>query len=128
MTRNAANVAAGDVANLEQVGLRGLIRVIDSEHPHLSATQIDVDAATEPKQVALQLKSGSEEDETAWRDGDWYTARLFPGPLRAEPSGSARSSIASGTACACRSARRVTSKRWNSPSSTASRPDRGRSR
>ncbi|MGD1252931.1 sulfolipid-1 biosynthesis phthioceranic/hydroxyphthioceranic acid synthase [Mycobacterium seoulense] len=82
LTRNAANVAAGDVVNLEQTGLRGLLRVIDSEHPHLSATQIDVDAATEPKQVALQCKSGSEEDETAWRDGQWYTARLRPGPLR----------------------------------------------
>ena len=32
-----------DLANLEQAGLRGLMRVIDSEHPHLSATQIDVD-------------------------------------------------------------------------------------
>ncbi|OBH17605.1 type I polyketide synthase [Mycobacterium sp. E3247] len=82
LTRNAATVAAGDVANLEQAGLRGLLRVIDSEHPHLSVTQIDIDAATEPKHVALQCKSGSEEDETAWRDGEWYTARLRPGPLR----------------------------------------------
>ncbi|WP_156765883.1 SDR family NAD(P)-dependent oxidoreductase, partial [Mycobacterium sp. E342] len=82
LTRNAATVAAGDVANLEQTGLRGLLRVIDSEHPHLSVTQIDIDAATEPKHVALQCKSGSEEDETAWRDGRWYTARLRPGPLR----------------------------------------------
>ncbi|UXA05688.1 type I polyketide synthase [Mycobacterium sp. SMC-2] len=82
VTRNAANVAAGDVVNLEQTGLRGLLRVIDSEHPHLSATQIDVDGSTGPDHVALQLKSGSEEDETAWRDGQWYTARLRPGPLR----------------------------------------------
>lgn len=82
VTRNAATVAPGDVANLEQAGVPGLMRVIDSEHPHLSATQIDVDAATEPGHLALQLKSGSEEDETAWRDGRWYTARLRPGPLR----------------------------------------------
>ncbi len=82
VTRNAASVVAGDVANLAQAGLRGLMRVIDSEHPQLSATQIDVDDATEPEKVVLQLKSGSEEDETAWRDGHWYTARLRPGPLR----------------------------------------------
>ncbi|OBG68175.1 type I polyketide synthase [Mycobacterium sp. E735] len=82
VTRNAASVAAGDVANLEQAGLRGLLRVIDSEHPHLSATQIDVDATTGPEHVAAQLKSGSGEDETAWRQGEWYTARLRPGPLR----------------------------------------------
>ena len=82
VTRNAANVTAGDAANLEQTGLRGLLRVIDSEHPHLSATQIDVDGTTPPERVALQCESGSEEDETAWRDGQWYTARLRPGPLR----------------------------------------------
>ncbi|MCK8645996.1 type I polyketide synthase [Mycobacterium colombiense] len=82
VTRNAASVIAGDVANLAQAGLRGLMRVIDSEHPHLSATQIDVDDATDPEHVALQLKSGSEEDETAWRGGQWYAARLRPGPLR----------------------------------------------
>jgi mycolipanoate synthase len=82
LTRDAASVRAGDLANLEQAGLRGLMRVIDSEHPHLSATQIDVDDENAAKQVARQLLSGSEEDETAWRDGDWYTARLRPGPLR----------------------------------------------
>lgn len=58
------------------------MRVIDAEHPHLSATQIDVDDATDPGHVARQLQSRSGEDETAWRDGQWYTARLRPGPLR----------------------------------------------
>lgn len=82
VTRNAATVIAGESANLAQAGLRGLMRVIDSEHPHLSATQIDVDDATDPEDVAAQLKSGSEEDETAWRGGQWYAARLRPGPLR----------------------------------------------
>ncbi|MDM4138901.1 MULTISPECIES: type I polyketide synthase [Mycobacterium] len=82
VTRNAASVTAGDAANLAQAGLRGLMRVIDSEHPHLSATQIDVDDATDPEHIALQLKTGSAEDETAWRGGQWYAARLRPGPLR----------------------------------------------
>ena len=45
VTRNAQTVVAGDVANLEQAGLRGLMRVIGTEHPHLRATQIDVDEA-----------------------------------------------------------------------------------
>jgi polyketide synthase 5 len=88
VTRHAQTVVAGDVANLDQAELRGLIRVIGTEHPHLAATQIDVDGATEVEelvqQLAQQLLSGSEEDETAWRNGRWYTARLCLAPLRPE--------------------------------------------
>ncbi len=84
LTRNAQSVVTGDVANLEQAGLRGLMRVIGTEHPHLSATQIDLDDDTEVEKVAQQLLGGSDEDETAWRNGDWYTARLRPTPLRPE--------------------------------------------
>lgn len=83
VTRSAASVLPSDLANLEQAGLRGLMRVIDSEHPHLGATAIDVDNdETVAALVASQLQSGSQEDETAWRNGIWYTARLRPGPLR----------------------------------------------
>ncbi len=87
VTRDAAVVRPGDQPNLEQAGLRGLLRVVDSEYPHLKVTQIDVDGSAAEHdealaaQLAAQLQSGSEEDETAWRDGDWYTARLRPGPL-----------------------------------------------
>jgi polyketide synthase 5 len=84
VTRNARTVAAGDVANLEQAGLRGLMRVIGAEHPHLHAAQIDLDEATDAEQLAQQLLSGPEEDETAWRNGQWYTARLCPAPLKPE--------------------------------------------
>ncbi|HEY0688292.1 MAG TPA: polyketide synthase dehydratase domain-containing protein, partial [Kribbella sp.] len=84
VTRNARTVAAADVANLEQAGLRGLMRVIGAEHPHLRAAQIDLDEATDAEQLAQQLLSGSEEDETAWRNGQWYTARLRPAPLHPE--------------------------------------------
>ena len=69
VTRKAQTVVASDVANLEQAGLRGLMRVIGTEHPHLRATQIDVDEATDSEQLARQLLSESEEDETAWRNG-----------------------------------------------------------
>ena len=84
VARNAQSVVADDVPNLEHAGLRGLMRAIGMEHPRLRATQIDVDGATDGEQVARQLLTGSAEDETAWRDGRWYTARLCPAPLRAE--------------------------------------------
>ncbi|MGH3629723.1 MAG: polyketide synthase dehydratase domain-containing protein, partial [Sciscionella sp.] len=84
VTANAQTVVAGDRANLELAGLRGLIRVIGMEHPHLRATQIDVDQDTDAEQLARQLLGRSEEDETAWRNGQWYTARLCPSPLRPE--------------------------------------------
>ncbi|PRC45404.1 polyketide synthase, partial [Mycobacterium sp. ITM-2017-0098] len=84
VTRNAQAVLPGDVVNLEQGALRGLVRVIGAEHPHLHTTQIDADNAVDAEQLSLQLLSGSEEDETAWRNGAWYTARLLPAPLRPE--------------------------------------------
>jgi polyketide synthase 5 len=82
VTRSAQSVLPGDVANMEQAGLRGLIRAVGTEYPHLRITQLDTDAATDPELLAAQLLSGSEEDETAWRDGQWYTARLALSPLR----------------------------------------------
>jgi polyketide synthase 5 len=84
VTRNAQSVLPGEVVNLEQGALRGLVRVIAAEHPHLHTTQVDADETVESEQLALQLLSGSEEDETAWRNGAWYTARLLPAPLRPE--------------------------------------------
>jgi polyketide synthase 5 len=87
VTRNAQTVVAGDQPALEQAGLRGLIRVIGAEHPHLRPTHIDLDAAASTEgaeELARQLIDGSEEDETAWRNGQWYTARLCPTPLRPE--------------------------------------------
>ena len=44
---NAQRVLPDDVANLEQAGLRGLLRVIGAEHPQLRTTQIDVDEQTD---------------------------------------------------------------------------------
>ncbi|CAN1570694.1 COG3321 Polyketide synthase modules and related proteins [Mycobacteriaceae bacterium] len=82
VTRGAQTVIAGERPNLEQAGLRGLLRVIGAEHPHLRPTQIDVDDETDGKFVAAQLLLGSEEDETAFRSGEWHTAHLYPSPLR----------------------------------------------
>ena len=84
VTRNAQAVLPDDAMNLELAGLRGLMRVIGTEYPHLAATQIDIDATTDARVLADQLLSNSEEDETAWRGGEFYVARMYPAPLRAE--------------------------------------------
>jgi NADPH:quinone reductase-like Zn-dependent oxidoreductase/acyl carrier protein len=84
VAHNAQTVVAEDIPNLEHAGLRGLVRVIGMEHPRLRATQIDVDDATNAEQLSRQLLAGPEDDETAWRNGQWYAARLCPAPLRAD--------------------------------------------
>ncbi|CAM3176798.1 polyketide synthase [Mycobacterium intermedium] len=81
VTRQAQHARSDDQLNLDQLGLRGLIRVIGSEVPLMQPTQIDVDEHTQAELVAQQLLSGSPEDETAWRNGEWYVARLCPSPL-----------------------------------------------
>ncbi len=102
VTRGAQRVLADDCVNLEQGGLRGLLRTIGAEHPHLRATQIDVDEQTGVEQLARQLLATSEEDETAWRDNEWYVARLCPTRCVLR-SGAPSSRIISRAACACRS-------------------------
>ena len=82
LTRGAQVLTAGDRVNLDQGGVRGLLRVIGAEHPPLRPTQIDIDAHTVPDGVAEELLSGSPEDETAWRNGSWFIARLQQSPLR----------------------------------------------
>ncbi|MGO9151586.1 sulfolipid-1 biosynthesis phthioceranic/hydroxyphthioceranic acid synthase [Mycobacterium sp.] len=84
ITRDAQAVLSGDSVNLEQGGLRGLLRVIGAEHPHLRTAHIDVDEQTEADQLARQLLSGSDEDETAWRNNEWFAARLCSTALRPE--------------------------------------------
>jgi polyketide synthase 5 len=84
VTGGAQTVGDGESANLEQAGLRGLMRVLGTEHPQLRATQIDLDEATGAEHIAQQLLARSDEDETAWRQGRWYTARLTAAPLRAD--------------------------------------------
>ena len=84
ITRNAQSVALHDRVNLDQGGVRGLVRVIGAEHAPLRPTQIDVDPGTTADQLAQELLTGSDEDETAWRAGSWYAARLRRTPLGAE--------------------------------------------
>jgi polyketide synthase 5 len=84
LTRGAQSVLSGEVPNLSQGGLRGLVRVIGMEYPSMRPAQIDVDDSTDVELVGAELLSGSDEDETAWRDGQYYTARLNVTPLQAE--------------------------------------------
>ena len=84
LTHAAQTVLPDEVPNLEQGGLRGLLRVVGAEYPYMRTTQVDVDDATDAEHLALQLLSGSDEDETAWRRGAWYVARLCQAPLSPE--------------------------------------------
>jgi mycocerosic acid synthase len=82
VTRRAQIVGPDEQPNLEQSGLRGLLRVIGAEHPQLRTTHIDLDEDSDTEHVVRELLAGSDEDETAWRAGRWYIARLLPTPLR----------------------------------------------
>ena len=84
VTRGAQHVTEGDVVNMEQAALRGLVRVMAMEYPHSLVSLIDIDADTEAELIAKQILSDSAEDETAWRSGKSYVARLCPAPLQAE--------------------------------------------
>ncbi|MBA2788515.1 polyketide synthase dehydratase domain-containing protein, partial [Mycobacterium canettii] len=63
LTRNAQKVLPDDRPNLEQGGLRGLLRVIGAEHPHLKVSYIDLphqmDEQTGAESVARQLLAAS---------------------------------------------------------------------
>jgi acyl transferase domain-containing protein/acyl carrier protein len=84
VTRRAQIVLPDDRPNLVQAGLRGLLRVIGAENPQLGTTQIDLEGDGDIEQAAQELVTGSQEDETAWRGGQWYTARLRCTPLPAD--------------------------------------------
>ncbi|MFC7671602.1 sulfolipid-1 biosynthesis phthioceranic/hydroxyphthioceranic acid synthase [Mycolicibacterium sp. GCM10028919] len=84
VTRGAQSVLSGEVPHLAQGGVRGLVRVLGMEQPSMRPTQIDVDDTTDAESIAAELLSGSDEDETAWREGQYYAARLNVTPLQAE--------------------------------------------
>jgi len=83
VTRNAQTVLPSDVPNLEQAGLRGLVRAISTEVSASARHQVDVDEVTGAEQLARQLWDvGGGRDGLA--SGEWHAARLSPTPLRPE--------------------------------------------
>ncbi len=54
VTRQAQLVRSPGEVNLEQAGLRGLLRVIGAENPHLRVTQVDVDEDTERRAASAR--------------------------------------------------------------------------
>ncbi|BBY97201.1 sulfolipid-1 biosynthesis phthioceranic/hydroxyphthioceranic acid synthase [Mycolicibacterium fallax] len=84
VTEGAQQVLPGEPVDLSQGGLRGMVRAFAMEQPDTAVAQIDLDTGTDSAKVADQLLSGGTEDESAWRDGHWYVARLRPTPLRPE--------------------------------------------
>jgi polyketide synthase 5 len=83
VTTNAQKVRPDDSPDLELGGLRGLLRVIGVEQAHLHGTHIDIDEHTSADHLVRQLLLAPPgEDETAWRNDTWHTARLCSTPLR----------------------------------------------
>ncbi|MFE0801340.1 SDR family NAD(P)-dependent oxidoreductase [Streptomyces sp. NPDC058812] len=82
VTGTAQQVLPEDGPDLEQAGLRGLVRVLSYEHPELRPGVLDVDAPTPVEDVAAELLScPDEQDEVAYRHGTRHLARLRNAPL-----------------------------------------------
>ena len=80
-TRGALPVHPGEVPDLDQAGLRGLLRVLAYEHPELRATQVDTDG--DLAAVAAEVLADAPDDEVALRGGQRLAARLAYAPLTA---------------------------------------------
>ncbi|WP_234386713.1 SDR family NAD(P)-dependent oxidoreductase [Streptomyces scabiei] len=65
--------------------LRGLVRVLALEHPHLRASLVDIDKQPGAvEDLARELLAGGDADEIAWRAGTRLTARLSRADLSAQ--------------------------------------------
>ncbi|WP_343123335.1 sulfolipid-1 biosynthesis phthioceranic/hydroxyphthioceranic acid synthase [Actinopolyspora erythraea] len=85
VTRGAQHVPdCAEPVITEHAGLRGMLRVLGTEHPSLRPAHLDIDAATTAEQVAAHLMADTDEDEVAYRGGRQYLARLQPAPLHEE--------------------------------------------
>lgn len=84
VTRAARAVATDETVDLEQSALRGVIRVLAFEHPHMRATLVDTDHGHPGlRSLAEELLADSHEDEIALRGTTRYIARLDRAPLTA---------------------------------------------
>ncbi|MBO0913297.1 type I polyketide synthase [Streptomyces laculatispora] len=84
VTRGARAVETGETVDLEQSALRGVIRVLAFEHPHMRATLVDADHGDPGlRSLADELLADGHEDEIALRGATRYIARLDHAPLAA---------------------------------------------
>ncbi|UKY53195.1 type I polyketide synthase [Streptomyces inhibens] len=77
VTRGARGVVPGDVIDVGQSAVRGLVRVGALEHPELRPVLVDADPHdADPEEVALELLADADDDEVALRAGGRHVARL----------------------------------------------------
>ncbi|KUJ36110.1 hypothetical protein ADK46_15965 [Streptomyces rimosus subsp. rimosus] len=82
VTHRAQRVRPGDIPDLGQAGVRGLMRTLSYEHPQLHPATVDIDASTTTDVLARELLTCPDsQDDVAYRDGRRYTARLGSEPL-----------------------------------------------
>ncbi|MEV1068099.1 SDR family NAD(P)-dependent oxidoreductase [Streptomyces sp. NPDC050263] len=81
----AQSTAPGEPGTPHLACLRGLVRVLGLEHPHLRATLVDID--NQPGAVddlVQELLANGDDDEIAWRAGTRLTAHLSHADLTAQ--------------------------------------------
>ncbi|MEU9064753.1 SDR family NAD(P)-dependent oxidoreductase [Streptomyces sp. NPDC048430] len=82
----AQATAPGEPGTPHLACLRGLVRVLALEHPHLQASLVDID--NQPGAVGdlvQELLANGVDDEIAWRSGTRLAARLARADLSARP-------------------------------------------
>lgn len=88
VTENAAVVNVGERGDPDRACLRGLLRVLVLEHPHLRSCLIDVDRSPDAADDLVgELLGNSDADQVAWREGTRFTARLAVADLGMDVDG-----------------------------------------
>ncbi|GGO89797.1 type I polyketide synthase [Wenjunlia tyrosinilytica] len=77
VTERAMAVSVGERGDPDRACLRGLVRVLALEHPHLRSRLVDIDRSPGAvDDLARELLGDSDADQVAWRGGTRFTARL----------------------------------------------------
>ncbi|MFG2194193.1 SDR family NAD(P)-dependent oxidoreductase [Streptomyces sp. NPDC048639] len=82
VTERSLAVNAAEKGDPDRACLRGLLRVLALEHPHLRPCLIDIDRSPGAvEDLARELLGDGDADQVAWRAGTRFTARLAPADL-----------------------------------------------
>ncbi|WP_329318621.1 SDR family NAD(P)-dependent oxidoreductase [Streptomyces sp. NBC_01262] len=88
VTERAAAVTVGERGDPDRACLRGLLRVLALEQPHLRSCLIDIDrSAGAVDDLTRELLGDSDADHVAWRGGKRFTARLAAADLGKDAAG-----------------------------------------